>query len=113
MRGDTTRSSDHPDDERFHGEPDQSGEFTFSSVDRGHRNPLLQPRRRLLHRSARPGHPGASVTVTLTPHRDGPAVIYARCRPPGAFLDFGAPRAGTEERPRSEDEERGEDREVR
>ncbi|UOE21155.1 LamG domain-containing protein [Thermobifida halotolerans] len=71
-------SSDYPDDERFHGAPDQPGEFTFSSVGGDTKTYYYSLNSDTCTVPLVPDTPGGSVTVTLTPYKDGPNMIYAR-----------------------------------
>jgi hypothetical protein len=73
-------SDDYPDDDRFHGAPEQPGDFTFAN------NGVEDAVAYYYSATGDPSctervdldEPGGSVTVTITPQRPGPQAVYAR-----------------------------------
>ncbi|WP_150251272.1 LamG domain-containing protein [Nocardiopsis deserti] len=72
-------STDYPSGDEFHGAPGQPGEFTFSSTGAEDVQSYFYALNggSCVHELT-PEEPGGSVTVTLTPRREGPNSIYAR-----------------------------------
>lgn len=71
-------SEDYPDDNRFHGAPGRAGEFTFASNGVEDAAAYDYGLSGACSERVEPAEPGGDVTVSITPPRNGPVLLYAR-----------------------------------